>query len=185
MRSSFLVRALAVPLALAGLAPGAARAQASLGIGGGATIPVGDFNTSYSTGYNILTTLDIHAPRLPIRFRIDGMFNHLSGRATQFGTQVAQSQVWTVNGNVAVDLRLAPGMPLVPYVIAGLGYYNDQSGLIGTRRSGGDFGVNGGAGLRVPLPGITLFAEGRYHRVYTPGTRLEMIPITAGVMLGR
>jgi outer membrane protein with beta-barrel domain len=184
MRSYRLVLASATVLAASILVSGAAGAQASLGLGGGPTIPVGDFKTSYSTGYNVLTTLDVHAPHVPLRLRFDGMFNHLSGRTSQFGTVVGRSQVWTVNANLVADFRVAPGMPLVPYLIGGLGYYNANVGVSGTGR-GGDFGVNGGAGLRVPLAGLALFGEARYHHVYTPGTRLDMVPISVGVMLGR
>jgi hypothetical protein len=47
-----------------------------------------------------------------------------------------------------------------------------------------DFGLNGGAGLRVGLGGIGLFVEARYHYIFEGSHNYEMVPISAGVRFG-
>ncbi len=44
--------------------------------------------------------------------------------------------------------------------------------------------INVGAGFDFKAGGAGLFAEGRFHDVFTDGENLKFIPITVGVRLG-
>jgi hypothetical protein len=162
-----------------------ARAQITLGLGGGATFPTGSLNSVYSTGWNALANLGVHFPAFPVGLRGDLMFNQLPLKSS-FGTS-AHIQIWTANANVVVS---APG-PVSPYLIGGVGYYNDRyrvnlSGSTVVARgstTSNDLGINGGGGLDLKLPGtgIGLFAEVRYHYIFVGSNHITFVPITAGV----
>lgn len=181
------IRNLTVSLLLLSMATLArpARAQITLGLGGGATIPVGDLSSAYSTGWNALANLGVHFGATPLGVRGDLMFNQLpikSGLGTSGNTQI-----WTANANLVLS---APGR-VSPYLIGGVGYYNDhyRVAIGGTTvvatgsTTSNDLGINGGGGLNFKLPGtgIGLFAEVRYHYVFVGSSHVTFLPITAGV----
>ena len=80
----------------------------------------------------------------------------------------------------------------MPYLIAGVGFYNSNFNLSASNNSlsgngstnDNDLGVNGGGGVRVNFGGIGIFGEARYHYIFSSGTHLQMIPITFGVRFG-
>jgi opacity protein-like surface antigen len=168
--------------------PSVAHAQVGLGVGGGVTIPVSALSDVNKTGYNILADLSFRAPTSPLGFRVDGMFNSLPTKVTDARTL----QVWTLNANLVANLTSVPHAPIAPYLIAGIGWYNDRyrvrtSGttvVASGSTSDNNFGINGGLGLRIALGKSSLFGEARYHYVFTPGQRMEMIPITIGINFG-
>ena len=74
-----------------------------------------------------------------------------------------------------------------PYLIGGLGAYNRSSGsgTLGYGTSTTALGLNGGAGLRFPLSGLSTFFEARYHMMLgnaADGTNYHFIPITFGIV---
>ena len=181
-------------LGLAASAARPARAQASLGFGGGVTYPVGDFHTAYTSGYNLLTTIDLHAPGVPLGFRVDGMYNRFGGNGQVFGSAAPHSQIWAITGNLVVNLVHTPGDLVVPYFIGGAGYYNSSfenflrgstvtiPGVGSTHTA--DFGINGGVGVRFDVGTLRLFVEGRYHNVLGGHSPVRLIPLTVGVTFG-
>jgi opacity protein-like surface antigen len=189
MRVLPVLSAAALAVSVSAFAPSTAHSQVYLGLGGGATFPISDLSNSFNTGYNILASLGAHIPASPIGVRVDGMFNQLPGKSEP-NTPSFNAQVWTANANIVASL--IPGAPVTPYLIAGLGYYNTSYRINASGSTvfasgnvhDNDFGLNGGAGVRVGLGGIGLFAEARYHNIFTSGTHIQMIPITAGVRFG-
>ena len=187
MRLTMVIPGVLVALGAA-VAPSIANAQVGLGVGGGITIPAGSLSDVNKNGYNVLADLSFRAPEFPLGFRIDGMFNSLPTKVTDARTL----QVWTVNANLVANLTSVPHAPVTPYLIAGIGWYNDRyrlrtSGttIVGSgSTSDNNFGINGGVGLRIALGKSSLFGEARYHYVFTPGQRMEMIPITIGINFG-
>lgn len=180
-----LSRALGAPALGAALIlglPASARAQISFGLGGGLTSPTSRLSDGYKSGYNVLATLGISV------LRVDAMFNQLEDKADPSG----HTQIWTLNANLVGNL-LPSSSPVVPYVIAGAGYYNDQYRVTvsGSTIAGSgsvtyhDFGLNGGAGVRLNLAGIGLFAEARYHYVFQKRFHSQFIPMTVGITFGR
>lgn len=191
MRVSQVFSAAALAACVVTVVPASARAQFSLGLGGGLTFPLSTLKDTYTTGYNVLADVGIHIPTTPVGIRIDGMFNQLPNQdAARFNGASFHEQIWTANANLVVGL--VPGGPVVPYLIGGVGYYNSNFHLgtsnntISTEGSthANDFGVNGGGGLRVNFGGIGLFAEARYHYVFDGSAHVQMIPVTVGIRFG-
>jgi len=168
--STFVLAALA---ALSGAAE--AQRRTSVGFAAGATIPVGDLGDATSTGFHILGTLSFSGTASsPVGFRIDGMYNSLSGKSS--GPDV---NVWSVNGNLVY--AFPGGMTATPYIIAGAGWYNSKSDESGAESSN-DIGINAGIGARFALSGFSTFAEVRFHNIFSDPNSRQMIPLTFGIL---
>ena len=170
VRSTILVAAL-----VAVSVPAHAQRRTSVGLAAGASIPVGDLGDATSTGFHVLGTLAVSGTASsPVGFRIDGMYNKLSGKNS--GPDV---NVWTVNGNLVY--AFPGGMTATPYIIAGAGWYNskaDQSGA----ESSSDLGINAGLGARFALSGFSTFAEVRFHNIFSDPNSAQFIPLTFGIL---
>ena len=164
--------------ALVAASPATAQRRTALGIAAGATIPTGEIGDATSVGYHILGTLAISGTASsPLGFRIDGMYNGLSGK--DLGpVEGPDVKVWTINGNLVYAI---PGRTTVtPYIIGGAGWYNAKAE--GADESDGNFGINGGVGLRFALSGFSTFAEARFHNVFSDPESIQIIPLTFGIM---
>jgi len=101
--------------------PAYAQRRTSFGFAAGATVPVGDLGDATSTGFHALGTLAISGTAsTPVGFRIDGMYNSLSGKSS--GPDV---NLWSLNGNVV--FAFPGGMSATPYLMGGAGWYNTKS----------------------------------------------------------
>ena len=151
-----------------------AQRRTSLGFAAGASVPVGDLGDATSIGYHALGTLSISGTAsTPLGFRIDGMYNGLSGKSQ--GPDLA---VWTVNGNFVY--AFPGGLTATPYLIGGAGWYHlkAEEADEGTN----ELGINGGIGARFALSGFSTFAEVRFHNVFTDESSARLIPITFGIL---
>jgi hypothetical protein len=168
-----LAALLATPLALV---PGSARAQFTLGVG--PSFPVGNIATYASTGFNVLGAFAFHIPYSPLSVRLDGAFdqfayNHIPGDA----------RVFSGTANAVYSFR---GSVVRPYAIGGFGLYHAPhietiNGNIETSSSYAT-GLNAGIGVRAGnVSGLGLFAEFRFHYVFTPHDRAEFLPLTLGI----
>jgi hypothetical protein len=175
MRRNFVGSAALLAAFVMLAAPAQAQRRTTVGFAAGATVPVGDLGDATSTGFHVLGTLAISGTATsPLGFRIDGMYNSLSGKSS--GPDV---NVWTVNGNVVY--AFPGGMMATPYLIAGAGWYNakaDQSGAESTS----DLGINGGIGARFALSGFSTFAEIRYHNIFSDPDSFQIVPLTFGIL---
>jgi hypothetical protein len=115
----------------------------------------------------------------------------------QAGARVGSQKYWalTVGPIVHVNER----GPVDFYLTGGLGIYSQitkfktSAELIGPYSGHYDLtssetihepGVNGGVGFAYSLGGrnnMKLFAEARYHRMFTPGSGASFMPVTLGV----
>jgi hypothetical protein len=154
--------------------PAHAQRRASVGIAAGATVPVGELGKSLSTGFHVLGTLAISGTASsPLGFRIDGMYNDLSGKKTG-----PNQKVWTVNGNLVY--AFPGGLTATPYLLGGAGWYHSTSE--GSDESRSDLGINAGIGARFALSGFSTFAEVRYHNIFSDPKSSQMIPLTFGIL---
>jgi hypothetical protein len=155
--------------------PAHAQRRASVGIAAGATVPIGDLGDATSTGFHVLGTLAISGTAAsPLGFRVDGMYNSLSGKSS--GPDV---NMWTVNGNLVY--AFPGGLTATPYLIAGAGWYNTKADQPGAQ-STSDLGINGGIGARFALSGFSTFAEVRFHNIFTDPNSSQVIPLTFGIL---
>ena len=170
------------------LAPGAAQAQNpfKIGLAVGPSIPTGDFADALEWGYNVTGSLSGRPMMSPVGIRIEGMYQNLTGKDQTVGTvTVEAADLRTFAGIASVELGL-PTMGVSPYLIGGLGYYNNKSEGEG-EKSTSDLGFNLGAGLSFNLAGFSTFAEARFHQVMSKddevanSANLRFVPITFGI----
>jgi hypothetical protein len=168
----------AIILSVLAAAPVSLLAQASIGIAAGASAPISRLSDIADLGYNVSAGVNIGLPLLPVGVRLEGGFNSVGLKATNDNVHIFTA---TVNGVLSLGLSRQ-----APYLIAGLGAYNRSftpNSLYGDSRT--VFGLNGGGGLRFPLPGITTYFEARYHVMLgntLDQTNYQFIPITFGVV---
>jgi hypothetical protein len=177
----------AVLMATAGAAPAVAQG-AKFSVGGGLTLPLGDFGDAASTGFHGLAAVGFQPANLPVGFQVDGMYQ-------RFGVQDApddfdgNTQLIQGTANVVYTFTTAEASTFHPYLIGGVGLYNfkptgdDLQALVGDE-SVTDFGINAGAGFDFQAGNVGLFVEGRFHNVFTEGESSNFIPITVGVRFG-
>ena len=157
----------------------------ALGVGGGATIPVGKLSDAQNTGYHGMIVLALGSAELPIGVRFDCIYNNL-----------VKNTVPVPEGSVATssDLRIAaglfnvvfafPGTSAKPYLLAGAGLYSTKSEVQGAKAKN-DFGFNAGLGITFGLGPFAAFLESRYHTISrneTDGGVIQFVPITLGFL---
>jgi hypothetical protein len=163
-----------------GPVPASAQKGYALGLGGGATIPVGKLGDAQKTGYSALVFLATGSPDSPLGLRFDGVYNNLTAAKTS-GVSGPDFRVF---GGL-VDLVYAfPGTNAKPYVLAGGGWYGSKVDTAGAKVQN-NLGVNGGLGVTFGFGPAAAFIEARYHsisRSTEKGGVLQFVPITLGLM---
>jgi hypothetical protein len=121
--------AIAAVILAAGSVPLSAQVMVSrpvrFGIAGGATLPVSDLSDVSKTGWHAGALLDIGVPLFPLGFRIDGMWNQLGEKDTQFGT--VKNRIIDGTANAVYSFGGLSTTKL--YLIGGLGVYNMKTEL--------------------------------------------------------
>ena len=184
-RISLAVAALAA-LALSATTSSAQSAKAiSLGISGGAAIPVGDFGEDYTTGYNGTVSLMFRSIGSPIGLRVDGMYNKMSVKDDRVISlpglgAVDAAVVTSANANLVYNL---PGTGITPYLIGGAGIYGLKLDVDNADdpESESKLGLNGGIGASFPLSGFNTFIEARFHHIFTDVSATQFVPVTFGI----
>ena len=142
------------------------------GVGGGPTFVLEDGG---GTDFHVMGTAAFGGGEsLPVSFRIDGQY--------QLGDA---ADVLSGTANAVYGFTVSEETKFRPYLIGGLGIYNinPDADVLDSETK---FGINAGAGFNVPVgQGSTrLFAEARFHNVFTSGENLNLLPITIGIMFG-
>ena len=156
----------------------------SLGVAGGASLPMGDFGDAREVGYHGQVVLGIRPVNWPVGLRADGMFHRFA-----FDGADVNNNLFAGVGNLVLTVPTA-GV-IRPYIIGGAGVYNirrsgddnlDDNDIDLGRTSATEFGVNGGAGLTFQLAGFNTFLEARFHNIFTEDESTQMVPITFGLV---
>ena len=182
-------------------APFAVQAQSNdsipgLGIGliGGATMPVGDYNKIAAAGFHIGGFVDFGRRFGPAGLRADLMYHGFGDKnlvtTGDNTTEVSFSNKYSM---VSGTLNLVFGLPLEdssirPYVLGGVGgYYVKNSpkcnssalvcepflNLEDEEGSATKFGLNGGGGIEFGMGGANVFLEARYHHILSAAPQIE------------
>lgn len=159
-------------------APALGRAQTSLSVSGGFNAPVSRLGDLADIGYNAAAGLSFGGTSLPVGARLEVGYNGLG-----FKGGAGDLRIITGTANAIFNISATKD---APYLIAGIGAYNRSSGSSTLGYGGGAtaLGINGGAGLRFPLSGLSTFFEARYHVMLgssDEGTNYQFIPITFGI----
>lgn len=185
MRSVMVGAAL---VALAGVAPAMAQSGAKFSVGGGLTLPLGDFGDVSSTGWHGLAAVGFQPANLPVGFQVDAMYHRFGLEDAPDGFD-GNTQVIQGTANVVYTFTTAQASTFHPYLIGGVGLYNskpvgdDFQAIVGDESST-DFGINAGAGFDFQAGAVGLFVEGRFHNVFSDGSDSNFIPITVGIRFG-
>ncbi len=156
-----------------------------VGIIGGATFPVGDYNKAAATGYNVGAFVDFGRRLGPLGIRADVLYHGFGDKDIVTtggpGTTVAPSNKYsmvtgTLNGVFGIPIE---DSPVRPYLTGGVGAYyiknspkcttgstTCSSTYISESESATKFGINGGAGIEFGLGGAAAFLETRFHQVF-------------------
>jgi len=145
----------------------------SLKIGGGWTLPQGDYEDAVTSGWHGMAAFNFSAPASPLGIRVDGAY-HLSPFDFP-GDPDASSAIIAVGGDATYSIA-AGG--LSPYILGGVSW--------GTAKCTGDdclsdasedaWGYNFGGGVDIGM----FFAEARY--VWLGGDlEISFVPITVGL----
>lgn len=166
---------------LAGATPALAQSDRGhqIQIGGGTAIPVGRFDTTYSSGPAALIAISTGGNELPFGLRLDYSYNAFRGK-TIAGKTYRDAHMNVVTANVVFAPHTSPYIK--PYFLAGMGWYPYREATDSVRSN--DWGANVGVGLTFPLPLIQTgaFVEARYHRVFGSNqVARRFVPIVAGV----
>lgn len=178
--------AVAASLAASVALAGSAQAQASpiaFGITAGATKAVGDGSDGINLGYHAGALVQWNGPDLPIGIRADVVYH----RFTFKDVDNANESITAGTVNAVWSFPMDKASQINPYLIGGVGYYHasfscSDCGAGETSASDNKFGINGGAGVTIPLSGFSTFIEARYHNVFTDGSSTKFIPISVGIM---
>jgi len=163
-----------------------AQAQVSLGVGGGVSIPLGDFGDAAKTGWNGLASIGYD---MPSGLGVRGDF-YYGQHSFEGSVPSGVSAKWKLAGGLGNVLYSFGGAATAhPYIIGSIGFMD----LKATASAGGasasasetkvTFG--GGAGVKFKAGSrASVFVEGRYLTINTSGSNANFIPITLGVSFG-
>ncbi len=160
------------------LSAAAAQGQTTFLVAGGATAPVGHLGDITDIGYTASVGVNLGGTTVPVGARLEAAYNDLAYKGGGGDVRIISG-----TANALFNLGMTRD---APYLIAGVGAYNRNAGSSALGYGAGKtvVGVNGGAGLRFPLSGLSTFVEVRYHLMLgnaADGTKYQFIPITFGI----
>jgi hypothetical protein len=161
---------------------------AEFSLGGGLTLPLGDFGDGFNTGWHGLAAVSFAPATFPLGFQVDGMYQRFSVDDGGGVDVDAHSQFIQGTVNAIYKFKTSETSQIRPYLIGGVGLYNSK--ISGDdipddlEESETDFGINGGAGFDFKFGNVGAFIEGRFHNVFADPDNANFIPITVGVRLG-
>jgi hypothetical protein len=197
-RSRFVCKAMFFVLMCSVVFAAGANAQTSLlgrgevSIGGGASIPLGDFDDGAKTGFLITPRIGYYVkPTVAVGVEY-GYFNHgadddlIALLEALAGTNVdATFSIHQATGYAKV---LLTPKPVTPYLRAQLGLYHlvasvDVAGLGSDSVSQNKFGLGGGFGVQFRGQGsVGGFVDAIFHVIFTEDSTTDVLGIQGGLM---
>jgi len=169
------IGALVLGLLLVGAA-GSANAQARgyVGIGGGVSLPMGDFGDGSKMGFLAQVNGGVNFGETMFGVRVNGTY--AQHKEKDPGTHTLK--LLGVTGDVVLTPKTEGKAS--PYILAGAGMVNSKV----ESASSTDLAWNAGAGVKFNAGSVGVFVEARFMQVRGDGSSSSMIPITAGVRIG-
>jgi len=153
------------------------RAQSSVGVAIGPSIPIGTIGANDGLGYHIVGM----AQTLPLSRALGFRFEASYDAFTRQGT-VQHITERVIAGSANMVARPTGQMTTMPYLIGGFGMYNQGTRPAPVSSSPStEIGYNFGGGVQLARRGIKAYAEARYHNVMIDGGA-RFMPITFGVV---
>jgi hypothetical protein len=177
------------------------------GVGGGANFPQNQLNNVYDAGPSANVQIGYDPQTAPIGLRLNLGYNRLNGATlatastgtTRTTVEAESSNLFSalLDAKVRLPFGRLFGATSGLYALGGGGVayfqnYQQFQRVSGTPVGGNTagtlraedatrFAVNGGVGLDFGIGPASLFAEGRYVRIFTQGGNSNYIPVTLGV----
>lgn len=162
---------LAAALAMHAVPAAAQSGGWTVGVHGGATLPMGDVGDAYKTGFGGGVNMMMRPMRRGIGYGIEAQYHRLS---LQSG---ADGNLSGFAGFARLEYPIASQL----YLIGGAGIFRSETTLKGTladfKATSSDFAAQGGFGLNI---GQNLFAEAKLINVFGDESS-QFIPITFGI----
>ena len=163
----------------------ALRAQgAEFSLGGGVSVPLGDFDDVSKLGWQGTGAVSFVPSSMPIGFQFDGTYSQFSDDTPLD----IKSQFIYGTGNIVYKFKTSEESRFRPYLIGGGGVYNvklkGNDVPTGFDDSQTKFGINAGAGFDFKAGAAGLFIEARFHNVFTDGPNTQFVPINVGLRFG-
>jgi hypothetical protein len=152
--------------------PATAHSQWNLSIGGGASLPTGNFGRGADPGWHALASIGLSSLMQPMSLRADIQYG-------RFDVTDANQAISSGTLNLAYRFPSA-GSVLAPYVIFGGGMYRFECVAVVDCDATHEWGWNGGLGTRFILMGMSSFLEARIHLINDKSGNVRFVPITLG-----
>ncbi len=150
-------------------------------LGGGVGIPLGIYDDLVKMGWVGTAGVSFQPGGLPVAIQVDGSYAEFEDESPFDVT----SQLIYGTASARYRFTTAPGTRFQPYLIGGLGVYNNQAtGDDAVEGSSTDLGINLGAGFDFRAGATTLFLEGRWHNVLLANDNIKVLPLTLGLRFG-
>ena len=162
-----------------------------IGIAGGATMPQGDFDDGYDTGFNITVPIGWQRPLSPIGLRLDLSYDNFKGAVfDDDGASIEFDDAAVFSALLDAKWQLSFGQPDLTtpvrrrtglYLIGGGGVhrFNDFGSDANDETA---FGLNGGAGFQWGWGMNTVFLEARYITAFTDAIdNTAYVPVILGI----
>ena len=150
------------------------------GLFGGGTLPQGDAEDAFDTGWHGGGLLVFNIPVIPVGLRIDAAYHKLD--PVDSAASPGDAEILAATADVTVGFGL---LVLKPYVVGGVGYYRldftDESLPSAFSGTENETGWNAGAGVSFRIRKVDVFVEARYHSVSTEGESFQFVPVSIGL----
>ena len=161
--------------------------SARFGLGGGATVPVGDYKDLDKIGWHGLGLVQFAVPASPVDIRVDALYGQTTHK--DIGTTPVPGNSKLYGGLANVVYNISPKLMARPYILGGVGVYHVKvsitSGPGASETSETKFAFGGGGGVSVGVGQTHFFVEGRFVSIRESGGSTSFVPITAGVSFGK
>ena len=191
MRS--LVKTGIVLMATGMLLADAAGAQVRGVLGVGASVPVGEFADESGPGAQAggatgLAGVEWLPEGRSVGLRLDGAYNRFCTESCEETAGDLDVRFRFLNANLSGIAEFPLGASeFRPYLLGGVGLYNykleGDDVPDGFTDSENDFGLSGGLGMTYTLGQVGVFAEGRFHNVFTSEEDIQFIPVMVGARI--
>jgi len=135
----------------------------------GIAIPVGRISDDHAAGYALGAVAEYAVANQPYSLRAEGIFQRFALKSGHTGRDANLLDI-----GATVVYRTDMVSEARPFVTGGIAIYNATDE--GTRP-----GINGGAGVEIPLTGFTAVAEARLHLMLADVRPIMTIPFTITV----
>ena len=187
-----------VGIAVLAFSPAIASAQdatpktLSVGVSGGASIPMGDLRKygDLNTGYNVTAHLLLSPASIPrLGFRADVSYDSWKPKGVSGVKNAFSQRNLGVYANAI--FKSSAAMSIKPYVLGGVGFNNAKTSGTGFQTSAdNNVGMQGGGGLEFQLSGFTTFFEAKlvhsfdgkkFVNTSTESSSTNWVPVTFGI----